>query len=946
MASSAWEATTANEPTARYSCSAGIPPSSDVERTRYPPLPEPCAFGQAALVGDQVYLAGGQRGSGLDSAMANFWMLDLSRSDAGDEFAWEVLPSWPGETRAFNLTVSQHNGYHDCVYVISGRRMDGDQVQFLQDVWEYTPAKRTWRRRQDVPRCVMAGVAAGSGQSHIFVLGGADGSRFHRADELRDEHPGFPLQALAYHTITDTWTSAGPMPANHVTTIAVPWDGRIIIPSGEVRPRVRSPAIWRVEPVPHSVDFGAVNYTVLFGYLLTMVGVGVYFARKNKNTDDFFRGGKRVAWWAAGCSIFATMLSSLTYTGVPSKAFAQDWVYAIGNLMIPVVAVVAVFVALPFYRQIDATSAYEYLERRFSRSVRLFGSASFTLFHVFRMAVVMSLTGLALAAATPLSPAQSVLLMGVLSIIYCTMGGIEAVIWTDTLQTFVLLGGAVFAVVLLLRGVDGGWSGFLSTAADADKFRMANFHWDVTSTQLALWVVILGGIGQNISSYTADQAVVQRYMTTPSQRLAARSIWTNAVLSIVATFLFFGIGTALYAFYHSHPGRLDPTITTDQVFPLFIATEMPIGIAGLIVAGVFAAAQSTVSTSMNSTATAIVTDFVRPFRLISSEDGYLKAARWLTFLVGVLGTLLGLIFVDPDIKSLFDAFIKVIGLFMGVLGGLFVLGVLTRRANAQGALAGALVGAGTMFCLWKFTRVNGYLYTATGITTCFFVGYVVSLLFPPPRGDLTGLTIHFLRRRKSSSRMTPQRIDELISVYRDGLLNDTLPFWIRHAVDAECGGFTTALDRDGSVLDTDKAMWQQGRFTWLLGELCNGADALGIPQDESRQRWCQLCRHGADFLDRFGFDADDGRMWFHVDRNGRPIRKRRYAFTEAFAAIAYGELATGRRKRRVCREGPPLLPAIRSASRGVRRSRVEDDRRATDEIDWRADDHRSVSRRS
>jgi SSS family transporter len=439
------------------------------------------------------------------------------------------------------------------------------------------------------------------------------------------------------------------------------------------------------------------------------------------------------------------MLSSLTFTGLPSKAFAQDWVYAVGNFMIPVVAFVGVFIALPFYRRLNVTSAYEYLELRFSRSVRMFGSASFTLFHIFRMAVVMSLTGLALAVATPLTPVQSVLLMGVLSIIYCTMGGIEAVIWTDTIQTFVLLGGALVALVMLVLGTEGGWSGAFSTAWESDKFRIANFHWDVTSAQIALWVVVIGGIGQNISSYTADQAVVQRYMTTPDQRRAARSIWTNAIMTIPATLLFFGMGTALFAFYRTHPGRLDPTITTDQIFPLFIALELPIGLSGLIVAGIFAAAQSTVSTSMNSTATTVVTDFLRPFNACRTEAGYLWSARALTFLMGVAGTLLGLVFVDPEIRSLFDAFLMIIGLFMGVLGGLFALGVLTRRANAFGALTGALVGAAVMILIWRLTKVNGYLYTAIGITTCFVVGYLASLLRGGTGRDLTNLTIHTRR---------------------------------------------------------------------------------------------------------------------------------------------------------------------------------------------------------
>lgn len=730
------------------------PASEQIVRTEYPSLPGGCAYGQAVLVGEVVYLAGGQSGPGLESAMKNFWALDLAKKDQAEAFVWEELEAWPGVSRAFSVTASQHNGYDDCVYVMSGRRQQGETVQFLTDVWEFTPRTGTWRPRADLPSPMVAGTGIGYGQSHVLVLGGDDGELFFQADQLRDQHPGFPRSAWAYHTITDRWASAGSSPKNLVTTIPVMWNDRIVIASGESRPRVRSAAIWSVRPVGRQQGFGVVNYSVLFGYLAAMVGIGVYFANKNKNTDDYFRGGMQIPWWAAGCSIFATMLSSLTYTGLPSKAFAQDWVYSVGNFMIPVVAFVGVYVALPFYRRLNVTSAYEYLEKRFSRSVRWFGSVSFTLFHVFRMAVVMSLTGLALAVATPLTPAQSVLLMGVLSILYCTMGGVEAVIWTDTIQTFVLLGGALVAIVMLVAGTDGGWGGAVSMAVEGDKFRIANFHWDVTSAQLALWVVVIGGIGQNLSSYTADQAVVQRYMTTPDQRRAARSIWTNAIMTIPATLLFFGMGTALFAFYRTHPGRLDPTITTDQVFPLFIALEMPIGLAGLIVAGIFSAAQSTVSTSMNSVATTVVTDFMRPFHACRTEVGYLRCARGITFLTGVAGTAFGLVFVNPNIRSLFDAFLMIIGLFMGVLGGLFMLGVMTRRANAFGALTGALVGATVMISIWRFTHVNGYLYTAIGISTCFVTGYLTSLVTGRSKTDeeLIGLTLLTI---KSSSAQSP-----------------------------------------------------------------------------------------------------------------------------------------------------------------------------------------------
>ncbi|MFI4876243.1 MAG: sodium/solute symporter [Blastopirellula sp. JB062] len=715
---------------------------SKVTVTPGPPLPVACAYAQATLIGETVYLACGQTDLGLDSAVNTLWSLDLSQLSSASEQAWRSLAPLPGPSRAFALAAAQHDGYREALYVIGGRRTENGETQFLRDVWKYEPLDDRWRQQADAPQVIMAGEAIGIGQSHIYVLGGADESNFDNSDELKDQHPGFPRKAFSYHTITDTWADAGSIPENLVTTTAVRWGDSVILPSGEVRPRVRSAHVWQITPIMPDDKFGTLNYVVLFGYLASMVGVGVYFTRMNKNTDDYFRGGMRIPWWAAGCSIFATMLSSLTFTGIPSKAFAQDWIYAVGNFTIPLVAIIAVYVALPFYRRIDATSAYEYLEMRFGRPVRLFASSSFSLFHIFRMAVVMSLTGLALAVATPLTPAQAVLLMGALSIIYCTMGGIEAVIWTDTIQTVVLLGGAVLAIGLLISGVDGGVSGFFSIAAANDKFNLANMHWSATDAQTAFWIIVVGAIAQNLSSYTADQAVVQRYMTTPNQTLAARSIWTNAVLAVPATLLFFTIGTALHAFYSSHPEKLDPTITTDQIFPLFIAREIPAGLAGLIVAGIFAAAQSTVSTSMNSTATTLVTDFLKPMNCCKTEQGYLNAARICTFLIGIAGTCLGLVFVHPEIRSLFDAFIMVIGLFMGVLGGLFLLGALTRRATQSGALIGALVGAGGMFCLWKFSSLNGYLYTACGITICFVVGYAASFLGEPTDRNLIGLTIY------------------------------------------------------------------------------------------------------------------------------------------------------------------------------------------------------------
>ena len=545
------------------------------------------------------------------------------------------------------------------------------------------------------------------GAKSLAGSGGADGQLFHQGDALKDDHPGFPKEAWAYHTITDTWTSAGPLPENQVTTSAVLWDDTIIIPSGEIRPRVRTPTIRRGKVLIQPASFGWLHYLILGGYLAAMVVIGIGFKRRHRHSEDYFRGGKRIPWWAAGCSIFATMLSSLTFTGVPAKAYAQDWVYAVGNMMIPVVALLAVGLALPFFRRMDATSAYEYLELRFHRGLRLFGSASFTFFHLFRMAIVMSLTGLALAAATPLDPVSSVLLMGVLSILYCSLGGIEAVIWTDTLQTLVLLGGAIIALVWLIQGSDQGLSGFMATAHQADKFRLANWHWDPSHLQIAFWVIIVGGIGQNISSYTADQAVVQRYMTTATQTLAARSIWTNGLMSIVSTLLFFGIGGPVHLLPASprssrlvHPHRSN--LSSVHLQRIARRPGRPHGGCHFCRRAVHRIHQHEFDGHHPGDR------FPAPGGHISSDRQALKAARMLTALSGLLGTALALLFVQPEIRSLFDAFIKVIGLFMGVLGGLFMLGMLTRRANTLGATVGVVAGSGVMLYLWLFTHINGF----------------------------------------------------------------------------------------------------------------------------------------------------------------------------------------------------------------------------------------------
>jgi solute:Na+ symporter, SSS family len=212
-----------------------------------PPLPSPCAFGQATVIRNVIYVAGGQRGLQLDSAMNNFWSLNLDNQLDPEVFKWREHTPLPFHPRAFNITAHQYNGDQDCVYVLGGRHQIDGSVRFLKDVWEFNPDTESWRQRTDMPRAVTAGTGIGFGQRQIFVLGGDDGSLFSKTEELKDRHPGFRKEAYVYDTVADSWNSIGATPQNQVATIPVMWDNRIIISSGEIRPRVRTPAIWAIE---------------------------------------------------------------------------------------------------------------------------------------------------------------------------------------------------------------------------------------------------------------------------------------------------------------------------------------------------------------------------------------------------------------------------------------------------------------------------------------------------------------------------------------------------------------------------------------------------------------------------------------------------------------------------------------------------------------------------
>jgi len=698
--------------------------------TDWPPLPIPLANMTGTLLDNKIFIAGGQESMLTEKATKSFFMLDLSNKKKG----WSELPSWPGEARGYAVSAAQSDGFDKCFYLFSGRDYNSAEgfVKVLTDGYVYNPRLNSWKKLEgEFP--VMAGTAITTGANHILLLGGVPalipGS---------DAHPGFDNTVRLYHTITNTLIEKETVPYPiAVTTNTVAKGNTFYVMSGEVKPGVRTPQILSGEIIPFKKGLGWGSIIVIFLYFASMAWIGYYFSKKQKNTDDYFKGGGRLPWWAVGLSIFGTSLSAITFMAIPAKAYATDWSYLLFNVGIVLVVPIIVYMFIPFYRKLNVTTAYEYLEKRFNPMIRVICSLAFILFQIGRMGIVMFLPAIALNVVTGFDIFLCIGLMGILSLAYTMMGGIEAVVWTDALQVVVLLGGAILVVIIITLNIPGGFDGILTEAASYNKFSLGSLDFDLK--QSTIWTVLIATMFTNITTYGTDQTMVQRYMTTATESQARKSVWTNALMAIPATLIFFFVGTALFVYYKNNPTNLSLTISDgDAILPWYIYSELPQGVVGLLISGIFAAAMSTLSSSMNSAATAYITDIHEKFKPGSG----LKAAKMATLVLGVVGIAFAFMMATWEVKSLWDEFNKILGLILGSMGGLFLLGMVTRKANSIGALCGVIGSIFVQLFVMQHQSVHLLLYTTTGFLSCFLIGYIVSWVVPGDKKDINGMTIY------------------------------------------------------------------------------------------------------------------------------------------------------------------------------------------------------------
>jgi solute:Na+ symporter, SSS family len=675
------------------------------------PLPKPPvalahAFGSSR--GDTLYLAG------LDSTGAPRL---LRLAPIASNGRWTTHEGWPGGGVPTSLVAQGSRVY----LIAEGRHLRWD-------------SKTGWDERGPLPGSIVKGSGRAIGQSHIlYLVRGAD-------DRVTLE---------SFHTISDAWAALPYQRTAPIVAAGPLADGIFVAQS-----RNGGLAFEAVQLVSSQRPLHFLDWSIVAVYLGGMLAVGVYFYMRQKkgSTADFFVGSRSIPFWAAGVSLYATNTSSISYVAIPAKAFETDWQYMM-NKIVTVIGLMFVAVwIVPLFRRLNLITVFNYLEMRFHVAIRLFASVLCMLMHVGgRMSIVLFLPALAIATITGTDVVWSILIMGICTIIYTTMGGMRAVVWTDFAQIIVLMGGAMFAIGYVFWSLGGDT--VFATATAFDKTKLLNFSFDFTEP--TVWGFLFLILLDVVLTFPKDQVLMQRTLATSSEKNAGRSIWIFAAILLPGGVIFYGIGTVLFAYYKEHPERLDPLLPIDATFPLFISAELPTGLTGLIVAGIFAAAMGTVSSTINSVATLLSVDFYERLGNDVTQEKSVRFAEWMSVLIGLVGIGLALLLSTLDIHSLLDLTIELAGLLGGGFAGAYTLGMFSRRANWQGVAIGIATAVVVTLIAWLMKLVHPYFYLGISIGTCIIVGYLASYLFPPPQQSLEGLTVSIGKERRGLPQSIP-----------------------------------------------------------------------------------------------------------------------------------------------------------------------------------------------
>lgn len=475
--------------------------------------------------------------------------------------------------------------------------------------------------------------------------------------------------------------------------------------------------------------FTMIDLAIVIIYLAAVLFAGMYFSKKKMTGKEYFKGDGTIPWWVTSVSIFATLLSPISFLSIAGNSYNGTWVLWFAQLGIFIAVPLTIRLFLPVYSKLKIDTAYHYLELRYkSKGLRVLGALLFIIYQIGRMSIIMYLPSVVLAPLVGININVLIIIMGIIAIVYSYGGGLKSVLWTDFIQGLVLIAGVVFTLIYLVFSIDGG-IGTIFTTLQNGKFLAPNeVVFDPNILKSSVFIILVGAGINTFSSYISSQDVVQRFTTTTDIKELRKMTFGNGFLSIGTTTVIYLIGTALFVFYHQNPQLLQ-TAHQDQIFASFIVYQLPIGISGILIAAIYAASQSTLSTGLNSVATSWVLDIQDSFNRQISEEKQTKIAKLVSLGVGIIAIIVSMILANGEIKSAYEWFNSFMGLVLGVLAGIFVLGVITKKATSIGAYAGFFTSAIIVINLkYNHPEVTSWIYAIISIGVSCIIGYIISLI--------------------------------------------------------------------------------------------------------------------------------------------------------------------------------------------------------------------------
>lgn len=678
-------------------------------------LPLPIRVIGMDLVGPLLCVFGLDEESGVN----RLFTLALEKPDA----LWEIRQSFPGASLERAVVKSNYGMLH-----IFGGKLAADGSYTTSSYgWRARPIDGTeadgWIRLKSLPAGLSAASTFITGEAHI----GLWGSLLESSDQRRDA-------LLLYHSVTDTWVEVAHGQAN-----AVPGDSSVPIDDGYLFIGSGSEQLPRLAFLPTVGTMSGTDYVVMAIYFTILAGIGLFFARRQRDSATFAVGGGNVIWWAAAISMFATAASAISFMAIPAQIYRTSLVWFLPIVVFIPFYFVQAHLLFPLLRKLNIISTYEYLQLRFHPALRMLASFQCIAFQTFgRISIVILLPALAISATTGFDVMYSVLLMGLVTTIYTTFGGYEAVVWTDVVQGFLMITGIGMMIWCGMAGMDGGFQQFMTVGSEYDKFTLYLSGWDISMAMGGF--LVLRQLAEQFAQ-TGDQPIIQRVFSTPKKKLKHFAV-TFAFFAILIMTLAQFVGLTIFGYFNANPQQLSPFMDNDQVVPLFISQALPSGFSGLIIAALFAASMSTLSSSVNSVSTLIAEDFYIKLKKGVSDRKKLLVMKLSSLVVGLFGTGTALLMASLDIRSIFQLWYEIIALVGGGFVGMYFLGMFTTKANSVGVAVGAVFSVICLLVVKNYTPVHWSLYQVIAILSCVLVGYLVSILVPSDKRDLTGLTVY------------------------------------------------------------------------------------------------------------------------------------------------------------------------------------------------------------